>query len=223
MGAFYDQIPESLIPWIKEVVFNAFEGPPRILRLYGHATIHPRDTPQFNALLPPDDPRRLPGARAVVWMEVERVGTSCGYSVPFFEFVGERPRLKDHFTPFELPSPSPSSSSFPLTPPPKLQSYWALKNSESVDGLPGLEAAGYPPNEGAIRKARKGVSVAYGAEAVRERQRRGLEGKEWVVVVAAGVGAVVGWWAGQGGYEWMRDEVSGLMRQVARAVGSPVA
>ncbi|EMS19502.1 pyridoxamine phosphate oxidase family protein [Rhodotorula toruloides NP11] len=281
MGAFYDEIPESLIPWIKKssgslrrhcqqqeqstslpkarydcftidsptavwyvdmtgsgnetishmrepgngrltILFNAFEGPPRILRLYGHATIHPRDTPQFNALLPPDDPRRLPGARAVVWMEVERVGTSCGYSVPFFEFVGERPRLKDYFTPFEhLPSPSPSLSSFPLTPTPKLQSYWALKNSESVDGLPGLEAAGYPPNEGAIRKARKGVSVAYGAEAVRERERKGWS--EHRVGVAVVLGLVVGWCAGQGGHEWVREEVSALVRQVARAVGSPVA
>ncbi|BGP35835.1 hypothetical protein JCM10296v2_007687 [Rhodotorula toruloides] len=254
MGAFYDQIPESLIPWIKEqkvfwvasaplsaagtvnvspkgydcltiasptavwyvdmtgsgnetishmrepgngrltILFNAFEGPPRILRLFGHASIHPRDSAHFNALLPPDDPRRLPGARAVVWMQVERVGTSCGFSVPFMEFKGERPRLKDHYTPFELPSPS-SSPSFPLTPTPKLESYWALKNSESIDGLPGLEAAGWPPKEGAIRKAKKGVRVAYGAEAVREMERR--EGR-WVVVWAVVLGLVVGWWAGQG-------------------------
>ncbi|BGP28055.1 pyridoxamine phosphate oxidase family protein [Rhodotorula toruloides] len=182
MGAFYDQIPESLIPWIKQqkvfwvasaplsaagsvnvspkgydclkvvsptavwyvdmtgsgnetishmrergngrlmILFNAFQGPPRICRLHGHGTIHPRDSQRFNSLLPPGDARRLPGTRAIVWMDVERVGTSCGYAVPFMDFVGERPRLKDHYTPFELSSPS-SSSCFPTSAPPKLEAY----------------------------------------------------------------------------------------------------
>ncbi|PRQ70337.1 hypothetical protein AAT19DRAFT_11086 [Rhodotorula toruloides] len=297
MGAFYDQIPESLIPWIKEqkvfwvasaplsaagtvnvspkvgtgydcltiasttavwyvdmtgsgnetishmrepgngrltILFNAFEGPPRILRLFGHASILPRDSAQFNALLPPGDKRRLPGVRAVVWMEVERVGTSCGYAVPFMEFVGERSRLKDHFTPYELsdasylsthPPPSPSSSPTQTVAPPSenpkgLAAYWKLKNAESVDGLPGLEAAGFPPEKGAIRKARRGVRVAYGAEAVR-RERRGWNGS--VVFVWAVVGVVVGWWAGQGGYERVREELVDLAQQVAGAIGSSVA
>uniref|UniRef100_A0A0K3CQZ6 Pyridoxamine 5'-phosphate oxidase putative domain-containing protein n=1 Tax=Rhodotorula toruloides TaxID=5286 RepID=A0A0K3CQZ6_RHOTO len=295
MGAFYDQIPESLIPWIKEqkvfwvasaplsaagtvnvspkgydcltiasttavwyvdmtgsgnetishmrepgngrltILFNAFEGPPRILRLFGHASILPRDSAQFNALLPPGDKRRLPGVRAVVWMEVERVGTSCGYAVPFMEFVGERCisierplhplRTLRRILPLHPPPPSPSSSPTQTVAPPSenpkgLAAYWKLKNAESVDGLPGLEAAGFPPEKGAIRKARRGVRVAYGAEAVR-RERRGWNGS--VVFVWAVVGVVVGWWAGQGGYERVREELVDLAQQVAGAIGSSVA
>jgi hypothetical protein len=33
------------------------------------------------------DHRRLPGSRAIIWLDVDRVGTSCGYSVPFFDYV----------------------------------------------------------------------------------------------------------------------------------------
>jgi len=71
-------------------VFSAFTGPPRILRLFGKGRVFERDTPDFDALLPPGDPRRLPGARAIIWLDVDRVGTSCGYSVPFYQFEGER-------------------------------------------------------------------------------------------------------------------------------------
>jgi len=71
-------------------VFSAFSGPPRILRLFGTGRVYERDSPAFDALLPVGDERRLPGARAIIWLDVERVGTSCGYSVPFYEYEGER-------------------------------------------------------------------------------------------------------------------------------------
>lgn len=71
-------------------VFHAFEGPPRICRLFGRGKVFDRDSPEYNKLLPVGDPRRLPGSRAVIWLDIERVGTSCGYSVPFYDYVKDR-------------------------------------------------------------------------------------------------------------------------------------
>jgi len=102
-----------------------------------------------------------------------------------------RMRLLEHFEPKEAadrayldshPSSPPTSSSTattssstsPSTPTvvpadaaasvkDGLRAYWRLKNAESVDGLPGLEAAGFPPEQGAIRKSRKGLQSAIGS------------------------------------------------------------
>ena len=73
------------------LMFCAVEGPPMILRLYGTAqTIHPRDAawqelePLFGEYI---------GARQIFDMQVDMVQTSCGFAVPFFEYVGERETL----------------------------------------------------------------------------------------------------------------------------------
>lgn len=62
-------------------------------------------------------------------------------------------------------SAPPASSGQPTVAPPSVKNgmlaYWRLKNAESVDGLPGLAAAGFPPMEGAIRKSRRGIQEAY--------------------------------------------------------------
>lgn len=39
----------------------------------------------------------IPGSRAIIIVEVHQVGTSCGYSVPYFDFNKFRPTLNDHF------------------------------------------------------------------------------------------------------------------------------
>lgn len=140
-----------------------------------------------------------------------------------------RPRLKEHFTPFEhsesaffasSSDPALATATATVAPassnPRGLAAYWKLKNAESVDGLPGLEAAGFPPEEGAIRKARRrGEKVAYGLREV-ERER---EGRRWVEV-ALGAGLVLGWWLGSGGGERVRDEVGALVQQGAAAIAS---
>lgn len=62
-------------------------------------------------------------------------------------------------------SAPPASSRQPTVAPSTVKNgmlaYWRLKNAESVDGLPGLAAAGFPPEEGAIRKSRRGIQEAY--------------------------------------------------------------
>lgn len=74
------------------LMFCAFSGLPRILRLYGRGEV----------ILPGDEgwdslraafPTELPAARQIVRVEVERIQTSCGYGVPLMDFAGERDEL----------------------------------------------------------------------------------------------------------------------------------
>jgi len=104
------------------VMLCAFEGPPLILRLYGEGEAHANGSPRYDELRPrfPD----LPGARSIVTVAIDRVQTSCGYSIPFMEYRDERPTLQQWATRRGDDG---------------LREYWAEKNVESIDGLPALE------------------------------------------------------------------------------------
>ena len=100
------------------LMWCAFEGPPRIVRVFGTATVRQADDPSLTALFSDS-----PGWRAIIDIAVEKVGDSCGYSVPFMAPMGERTRLEEwagNKTPEEL------------------EDYHRLKNSTSIDGLAGL-------------------------------------------------------------------------------------
>lgn len=99
----------------------SFEGPARILRLFGTGVAHPVGSERFDELrgLFPD----LPGARSVMVVDLERVQTSCGYSIPKMEVVEEREMLIDWAT---------------KRGPDGLEEYWGEKNAVSIDGLPAL-------------------------------------------------------------------------------------
>ena len=73
------------------VMLCAFDGPPRIVRLHGTGTVYPIGTAAFDALAP--EFPELPGARAIIEVDVTRVSTSCGFGVPRMEVVGERDDL----------------------------------------------------------------------------------------------------------------------------------
>ena len=100
----------------------AFSGPPQIVRLYGSGEVLRAGDDGFDALsdLFPD----LPGARAVIRIAVERVGSSCGFAVPLMRHEGERTRLLEWA---EAKGPE------------GLVEYRATKNAASIDGLPALD------------------------------------------------------------------------------------
>ena len=114
------------------LMFCAFDGPPRIVRLYGLGTVHEPGGDAHDGLRRrlPD----LPGSRAVVDVAVDRVSSSCGFGVPLMEFVGPREELV---------------ASARRKGPEKLAAYRARKNVSSIDGLPGLRPAA--SGEGAPR------------------------------------------------------------------------
>ena len=101
------------------LMFCAFEGRPLILRLYGEArSVYPRDQAwsELLDLFPP-----LPGTRQIYDLSVDLVQTSCGMSVPFFDYVGQRDDLKAWA---ERKGEE------------KLLEYRLEKNVESIDGKP---------------------------------------------------------------------------------------
>ncbi|KAI0353193.1 hypothetical protein OH77DRAFT_1512833 [Trametes cingulata] len=64
------------------LMFSAFEGPPRIVRLFGTGTVHEFGTPEYDALIPPE--KRRPSSRSAIVVDVHKVGTSCGYAVNYY-------------------------------------------------------------------------------------------------------------------------------------------
>ena len=103
-------------------MFCAFEGPPRILRLMGTGVAHPLGTPRYDELAPLFD--ILPGTRAIVELEADRIMSSCGYAVPLMSLDEERPTLQQW-------AARKSAD--------ELEAYRAAKNATSIDGLPALD------------------------------------------------------------------------------------
>jgi hypothetical protein len=107
------------------LMFCAFQGMPRILRLYGRArAIEPGDVEW--ARLAEEFPPHL-GRRCVVLVDLARIADSCGFGVPLYEFKGGRTQLAQYA---ERKGPA------------ELERYKGQKNRESIDGLPGLR--GHP-------------------------------------------------------------------------------
>ncbi|MES9970450.1 MAG: pyridoxamine 5'-phosphate oxidase family protein [Candidatus Thiodiazotropha sp.] len=73
------------------LLFCAFEGDPKILRLYGKATSHHEGSEVWEAHIGRFP--LLPGARQIILMDVELVASSCGFGVPLFSYQGQRDLL----------------------------------------------------------------------------------------------------------------------------------
>ena len=102
------------------IMLCSFEGPPRIMRLHGRGTVilpgH-ADFEKYSNQLPAN-----PGLRSIIHVNIQRASVSCGYSVPFFEFVGHRDLLDKWAT-----NKGPEG----------VAAYREEKNQTSIDGLPG--------------------------------------------------------------------------------------
>jgi hypothetical protein len=72
------------------LMWCAFTGPPKILRIHGHGEPVFRDDPRFADLVGKFGDADGPGLRAVVVVRAEQVSDSCGYAVPFMDFREER-------------------------------------------------------------------------------------------------------------------------------------
>jgi len=77
------------------VMFCAFEGPPRIVRLHGTGEVVFAADDRFDAIVEEcafDALTEVEEARrSVIVVDVERVSDSCGYGVPIMEYVETRP------------------------------------------------------------------------------------------------------------------------------------
>ncbi|GAA0531961.1 hypothetical protein FHS83_002739 [Rhizomicrobium palustre] len=101
------------------IMFCAFEGKPVILRIFGIAKAVHKGDQQWKELIAHFPP--LPGARQIFDVTIEMVQTSCGMSVPFFDYSSEREQLNDW-------ARGKGDDG--------IRRYWEQKNQTSIDGLP---------------------------------------------------------------------------------------
>ena len=102
------------------LMFCAFEGKSKILRLYGTAkVIHPRDDAwdELSALFPPND-----ASRQLFDFSVESLQTSCGFGVPLYAYQGDRD-LMDVWAERKGGKAG-------------VERYWDERNRLSIDGKP---------------------------------------------------------------------------------------
>ena len=106
------------------LMFCAFQGAPKIFRLYGQGRVIEPEQAEFSGLA-----ARFPeheGARAFILIEVSRISDSCGYGVPLLQYEGERSQLSAWTHKLGREG---------------LKTYRQEKNQESIDRLQGLEKA----------------------------------------------------------------------------------
>jgi hypothetical protein len=117
------------------LMFCAFEGPPKILRLHGRGRVVTNEDAEWPDLLaafaPNDDVLHL--LRSIVVVEITRIGDSCGFVVPRMDFVEDRQHLvqwarnrEEQFGPDWKAR------------------YQQANNRRSLDGLPGLPTTEEP-------------------------------------------------------------------------------
>lgn len=100
-------------------MFCAFEGAPRILRLFGQGRVVLPSAPEWaemSQLFP-----RYTGIRQIIAADIRLAQTSCGYGVPLMDFVQERDTMQRWA---EAKGPD------------GLAAYQREKNVKSLDGLP---------------------------------------------------------------------------------------
>jgi hypothetical protein len=106
------------------VMFCAFEGPPRIVRLHGTGRVVPTDASEFVTLAESFPRASGVGVRSVIVIDVTRISDSCGYGVPIMAFQQHRPTMDQWSTRKGADG---------------IREYWREKNLTSIDNLKGLD------------------------------------------------------------------------------------
>lgn len=100
------------------LMFCAFEGAPLILRAYGQASVlHNKDAEwkKYVSLFP-----ESVAARQIFILDINMVQSSCGMSVPYFSYEGDREDLAKW-------SEKQGTEG--------IEKYWLKKNQKSIDGF----------------------------------------------------------------------------------------
>ena len=103
------------------VMFCAFEGAPKILRLHGRGRVIEPSHDRFEELV--GEFPQLLGIRAFIQVSCTRVSDSCGFGVPLLEFQDQRTQLIRWCESKGIEN---------------LDDYQQKHNRRSIDGLPGI-------------------------------------------------------------------------------------
>jgi len=103
------------------LMFCAFDGPPKILRLYGEGEVLEKGSPGFEQMK--DLFPRYTGVRTIIRVSVNRIADSCGFGVPKYNFESDRNAL------IKWADNKGEAG---------IEEYVGTKNHVSLDGLPGI-------------------------------------------------------------------------------------
>jgi hypothetical protein len=156
------------------VMFMAFTGPPRILRLYGTGTPLENGTPEFTAFVAEHKVELIPGSRSIIIVNIDQVATSCGFSVPYYDFVAHRPILDEFFEKKDAKFRAGDEKE-------SMDRYWAWKSQRSVDGMPGMKRGVEGARKWGTAPLKKFVGKA--GERARERASGTIEEREKITLV----------------------------------------
>jgi predicted pyridoxine 5'-phosphate oxidase superfamily flavin-nucleotide-binding protein len=110
------------------LMFCAFSGPPKIVRLYGTGRVVTPHDPGFDDLIKMFGPH--PSVRSVIVVDCDRISDSCGWAVPFMTYDEDRTQLDQWAVRKDIKA---------------MSDYRAKHNRDSIDGLPGLSAGESDP------------------------------------------------------------------------------
>ncbi|MET0864967.1 MAG: pyridoxamine 5'-phosphate oxidase family protein [Nakamurella sp.] len=105
------------------VMFCAFDGPPKIVRLHGTGRVVLATDPEFAELRPAFSKGREVGQRSIIVADLTRISDSCGYSVPLMDYRDDRDIL-------DKVQVHNGEDYYPK--------YGRDHNAASIDGIPGV-------------------------------------------------------------------------------------
>ncbi|MFF2524408.1 pyridoxamine 5'-phosphate oxidase family protein [Streptomyces liangshanensis] len=79
------------------LMWCAFSGPPKVLRVHGRGEAIFRDDPRWAEYVPRFGAADGPSARAVIVVHAVRISDACGFAVPFMDYREERTQHAEHF------------------------------------------------------------------------------------------------------------------------------
>ncbi|AQU69605.1 pyridoxamine 5'-phosphate oxidase family protein [Streptomyces niveus] len=79
------------------LMWCAFNGPPKILRVHGRGEPVFRDDPRWGRYIARFADADGPSARAIILVSAIRISDSCGFAVPFMDYREERTQHAEHF------------------------------------------------------------------------------------------------------------------------------
>jgi len=77
------------------MMFMSFDKNPMILRLYGNGEAISLNSPKGKELKEKMGEKVSPYIRQLILLRIEKVKTSCGYGVPYYQYIGNRETLID--------------------------------------------------------------------------------------------------------------------------------
>jgi hypothetical protein len=110
------------------IMFCSFTRNSRILRLFGSGRVVRPDDAEFSAIRTHFGSMH-PGTRAAIVIDVDRIADACGFAVPYYELLDERPVLDAHH------AKAPEDAYVRMVD----------RNRHSIDGLPALDPDHPPP------------------------------------------------------------------------------